>query len=187
MEDDIAHVRDLGVNGVTLGVLDEQAHVDLARTARLVRKAEPLPVTFHRAIDMTPEPSAEINAVVESGAKRVLTSGGSASALQGLEEIARMQEAAKGRIRLMAGGGITAQTVARVAHATRATEFHASLRSHWPSPVHYRRENVLLGETHVREYLRHGVREEEVRALVAALQRLEEEPALAPLAPEVRP
>jgi copper homeostasis protein len=175
MADDIAHARDLGANGIALGVLDEQAHVDLVCTRRLVQKAEPLPVTFHRAIDMTPDPCAELGRVIESGAQRVLTSGGSAKAIQGLTMIAHMQKLAGGRIRVMAGGGITAQTVARIAKATGATEFHASLRTHWPGPVRYRRPGLPMGEIHDREYLRYGVREEAVRALAQAVQRLDEE------------
>lgn len=179
IEDDIAHARDLGVDGITLGVLDEQAHVDMDRTRRLVQRAAPLPVTFHRAIDMTPDPCAALGTVIECGAQRVLTSGGSASALQGLDLIARMQSLAGSRIRVMAGGGITAQTVSRVAQATGVREFHASLRMRWPSPVRYRRENMSLGDAGLTdtEYLRYGIREEDIRALSAALQQLRQEAA----------
>ena len=187
MEYDIAHARDLGANGVTLGVLTEQAHVDVKRTRRLIKRAEPLHVTFHRAIDMTPDPAAELTSVIESGAHRVLTSGGAAKAMHGLAVIGHMRRLADSRIRVMAGGGITAQTVGQIAEATGTTEFHASLRTQWPSPVGYHREDVLLGDTRAREgeYLRYGVREEEVRALVGALQRMDEEPASAPATGEI--
>ncbi|HEX3661432.1 MAG TPA: copper homeostasis protein CutC [Acidobacteriaceae bacterium] len=186
MEDDIAHVRDLGVNGITLGVLDEQARVDVEQTRRLVQKAEPLPVTFHRAIDMTADPCAALGFVIESGAQRVLTSGGAAKAIHALPVICQMQSLAGDRIRVMAGGGITAQNVACIAGATGATEFHASLRAHWHSPVLYRRPDILLGEIGDREYLRYGVREEAVRALAAELQRLDEQHASAPAGRVIR-
>jgi len=182
MKDDIAHARELGADGLTLGVLDEQAHVDVERTRQLVRHAEPLSVTFHRAIDMTPDPSAELDSVIDTGAQRVLTSGGAPSASQGLAAIARMQSMAKGQIRVMAGGGITAETVAGIAQATGARDFHASLRRHGSSPVRYRREGVPLGEDQVGEYLRYGVREEDVRALATALHRLDGKQTSAPAA-----
>ncbi|HEX4036940.1 MAG TPA: copper homeostasis protein CutC [Acidobacteriaceae bacterium] len=187
MADDIAHARDLGANGITLGVLDEQGCVDVDRTRRLVQKAGPLAVTFHRAIDMTPDPYAALGSVIESGATRVLTSGGAAKASQGMVVITRMQALAENRIRIMAGGGITAQTVARIAETTGATEFHASLRTHSPSPVHYRRPDMLLGEIHDREYLRYGVREEAVRALVAVLQQIDRQRASASAGQVIRP
>ncbi len=78
MQEDIRRARDLGADGVVLGMLDEDATVDVARTAALVRLADPLPVTFHRAIDMTPDPVNALEAVIETGARRVLTSGGAA-------------------------------------------------------------------------------------------------------------
>ncbi|HEY1807211.1 MAG TPA: copper homeostasis protein CutC [Acidobacteriaceae bacterium] len=179
MADDIAHARDLGVNGVTLGVLDERACVDVDRTRRLVQKAGPLPVTFHRAIDMTPDPCAQLGPVIEAGAQRVLTSGGSAKAIEGLAVIACMQRLAGNRIRVMIGGGITAETVTRIAQETGATEFHASLRTHWPGPVSYQRTDLPMGEIHDREYLRYGVREETVRTLAQAVQLMDGEQASA--------
>lgn len=173
MEEDIRQARALGANGLVLGVLDEQAEVDVDGTGRLVECAAPLPVTFHRAIDMTPNPCASLEDVVKTGARRVLTSGGAAKVTEGAAVVAGMVEAARGRLAVMAGGGITPQTIARVAEETGATEFHASLRTPVVSPVRYRRQGVEMGEVHDREFVRHGVREENVRAVVAALARLD--------------
>jgi len=179
MEEDIAQARTLGADGVVLGVLDEQAQVEVERTRRLVERAAPLAVTFHRAIDMTPDPCAALEAVIRTGARRVLTSGGAAKVTEGAAQVARMVQAAGVRISVMAGGGITPQTIAGVAEETTASEFHASLRTPVVSPVRYRRQGVQMGEVHDREFVRYGVREENVRALVAALERLGEERATA--------
>ena len=179
MQKDIESVRELGADGIILGLLDEQAGVDVCRTRRLVELARPLPVTFHRAIDMTPDPKASLGDVLETGASRVLTSGGAAKVTEGLSAVACMVKAAGDRIAVMAGGGITPQTIVRVAEATGATEFHASLRSAAPSPVIYRRQGVQMGETHDREYVRFVVEEESVRALASALHRLIEDRAAA--------
>jgi copper homeostasis protein len=179
MQQDIRTARELGADGLILGVLDEQARVDVRRTRCLVEVANPLPVTFHRAIDMTPDPRAALDDVVETGAKRVLTSGGAAKVTEGLPVVARMVEAAKNRIAVMAGGGITPQTIVSVAEATGATEFHASLRTAQPSPVEYHRDGIQMGEIRDREYVRFVVEEESVRALASALQRVVEERAAA--------
>jgi copper homeostasis protein len=90
-----------------------------------------------------------------------------------------MVEAAKNRIAVMAGGGITPQTIVSVAEATGATEFHASLRTAQPSPVEYHRDGIQMGEIRDREYVRFVVEEESVRALASALQRVVEERAAA--------
>ena len=53
MRKDIQNAKDLKMDGVVVGVLDQNAQVDVARTRELVEFAHPLPVTFHRAFDET--------------------------------------------------------------------------------------------------------------------------------------
>ena len=107
MQEEIAHARQLGADGVVLGLLDQHGRVDVTRTRQLVELAQPLPVTFHRAIDMTPDLPTALNDVMATGATRILTSGGTPSAQQGMAEIAGIVKAARGRIAIMPGGGIT--------------------------------------------------------------------------------
>ena len=94
MEEDIRQAREGGADGIILGVLDQQAHVDVERTSQLVELAGPLPVTFHRAIDMTPDPCAALKEVMKTGAARVLTSGGAGKVTEGVSVVARMVAAA---------------------------------------------------------------------------------------------
>jgi len=179
MQKDIRQARELGADGVILGVLDEHARVDVGRTRCLVEMAHPLPVTFHRAIDMTPDLDSALEDVIATGARRVLTSGGAAKVTEGLAEVASMVKTAGDRISVMPGGGITPETIVNVAEATGATEFHASLRTARPSPVEFRRPDVQMGEIRDREYVRYVVEEESVRTLAHALQRVLEERAAA--------
>lgn len=171
MQEEIAQARNLGADGVVLGLLDPQGHVDVDRTRKLVALARPLDVTFHRAIDMTPDLPAAVDDVIATGANRILTSGGAPSALRGMEEIARMVEAAQGRIAIMAGGGIRAGNIAAIAQGTGAAEFHSSARTAVPSPVRFRKRGMAMGDLHGREYRRYTVREHSVRDLLAALDR----------------
>ena len=179
MQQDIRNAREMGADGIVLGVLDEHARVDVERTRQLVELAAPLPVTFHRAIDMTPDPCAALAEVVGTGAARVLTSGGAANVADGASAVGQMVRSAGARIAVMAGGGITQQTILRVAETTGASEFHASLRSARPSPVEFHRRHVQMGEVRDREYLRFVVEEENVRALVNALRSVGEARAAA--------
>lgn len=172
MREDIRHARNLGADGIVLGILDEHARVDVQRTRELVDLARPLPVTFHRAIDMTADPAAALADIINTGAARVLTSGGAPGVLQGLSRLARMVQAAGDRIAIMPGGGLSLETLPRVVEATGASEFHASLRTALASPVDFHRRDVHMGEVRDREYLRYTVREDTVRAMVQALQRL---------------
>jgi len=172
MQEEIRHARNMGADGIVLGVLDGQGRVDVNRTRRLVELAEPLPVTFHRAIDMTPDPAAALEDVLATGASRILTSGGAPNVTDGAGQIASMVEAAKGRIVIMPGGGISGDTIVAIAEASGATEFHSSARTVFRSPVQFRKEGMAMGEIRDREYKRYIVREESVRTMVRALERL---------------
>lgn len=178
MQDDIRQARRLGADGIVLGLLDEQGHVDVPRTRQLVELAGPLPVTFHRAIDMTPSPSEALIDVVATGACRILTSGGAPTAERGSREIARMVGTAQGRIAIMAASGITAQTVATIAKTTGVTEFHTSARTETGSPAQFRKNGMAMGDIRDREYKRFIVLEQNVRAVTDALERLAAEQSL---------
>lgn len=56
MLDDIAFIRELGFPGLVTGVLNEDGGVDLARMHKIMRAADGMAVTFHRAFDMCASP-----------------------------------------------------------------------------------------------------------------------------------
>lgn len=132
MRNEIEAAKQIGMNGIVLGVLREDNRVDIARTKALVEAAHPLPVTFHRAFDATPNMEESLEEVMQTGASRVLTSGGELNAEQGLSALARLVQAAKGRISVMACGAIDSDNVIRIARETLAPEFHTSVGTSQP-------------------------------------------------------
>jgi len=136
MKRDIALAKQLGANGVALGVLLPNRRVDVTRTSELVQLAKPLSVTFHRAFDATPDLPASLEAVVGTGAERILTSGGCHTAEQGSANIAKLVRLAGKRIIILACGHIREQNVAELLKATGVHEVHANLRSPVPSMKH---------------------------------------------------
>jgi copper homeostasis protein len=129
MRASIELAKRLEMNGVVLGLLTADGLVDVARTRELVEVAKPLPVTFHRAFDECADPLASLEDVIHTGAARVLTSGGAASAAAGAKMLARLVAAAGERIIILPGAGIHAGNIAEVARATGAKEFHSGLSS----------------------------------------------------------
>lgn len=117
------------MDGVVLGLLRRDGRVDVERTTELVRSAAPLPVTFHRAFDESADLFAALEDVIATGATRLLTSGGSATAPEAVARIAVLVRKARGRIVVMPGSGMTAGNVAEMARLTGTTEFHAGLSS----------------------------------------------------------
>jgi copper homeostasis protein len=127
MQKDILEAKKRGIDGVVLGILKADATVDRERTRSLIEMSRPLQVTFHRAFDVCKNLDLALEAVIACGADRLLTSGGKADALRGMEQIARLRQAADGRIRIMAGGGIRTSNVKNLALRTGIREVHTSL------------------------------------------------------------
>lgn len=125
MRRDIAVALSLGARGIATGALRENGEIDRAAIKDLVAAADGAPVTFHRAFDSTPDLSVALDQLIELGVARVLTSGGAASALEGVATIARLVEQARGRISVMAGGKIREDNVAEIIARTGVTEVHA--------------------------------------------------------------
>jgi copper homeostasis protein len=122
----------LQLDGVVLGILKADRRVDVERTRELVQLAKGMKVTFHRAIDETPDLLVALENVVQTGASRIMTSGGKRAALEGAATIAEMVSQSRGRVTILPGAGINAENVAEVLRRTGASEIHSGLSSAMP-------------------------------------------------------
>lgn len=145
MERDIEAVREAGAAGVVFGCLTPEGDIDRAATRVLMQETGELSVTFHRAFDLSRDPHAALESLIDLGVDRVLTSGQEPTAPQGLELIADLVRAAGNRIIVMPGVGIDADNILRVATATRAREFHVYTERARASTMRYRKANVPMG------------------------------------------
>ncbi|MCP4321612.1 MAG: copper homeostasis protein CutC [Psychromonas sp.] len=123
---EIHHARSLGVQGVVLGLLNQQAEIDKDILKSLMQESRGLGVTFHRAIDCCVDAELAVETVISAGCERILTSGSAKSAELGCESIKRMVKQADGRLSIMAGAGINANNVATIVKATGIQEVHLS-------------------------------------------------------------
>ena len=132
MRRSIASAQESGMDGVVLGILTRDHRVDVERTRELVEFANPLPVTYHRALDEAADLRQALEDVIKSGAKRILTSGGARSALEGAAMLADLVGAAGERFVIVPGAGISALNIEQVAQQTGAREFHSGLSAVLP-------------------------------------------------------
>jgi copper homeostasis protein len=126
-------------------------------------------VTFHRAFDMAADPWAALDALVDLGVDRLLTSGQDSSALEGAPLIAELVRRAGDRLAVMPGGGITPGNVQRILAATGAREIHFSALTESPSPAVHRNPRPRMGGALRRpEYGRSVTSEAVIAATIAA-------------------
>lgn len=168
MKRDVLLCKELGCDGVVIGLLKTDGSIDKIRTAALVEAAFPLGVTFHRAFDRVANPFEALEDVINCGCERILTSGLKPTAPEGIETLADLVRQSNDRIIIMPGSGIRAENILKLAKQTQANEFHSSARIDVPSKM---------------EYLNNGMNEsldatslnvEEVKKMVEELKKLSE-------------
>ncbi len=118
MLEQIDAAAEAGADGVVFGVLQAvDQRIDLAACRRLLDAARRhgLKTTMHRAFDATPDPDATLDALIDLGFDRVLTSGvpwgQRGTALDGAERLAQTIHRAQGRIEVVLAGGINPANV----------------------------------------------------------------------------
>lgn len=166
MRRDIEVSKQLGADGVVIGLLNPNGTVDKKRTKALIDLARPMSVTFHRAFDMTRDPFAALETLIELGADRILTTGQEATIGEGLELIAELVKRAGARIIIMPGGAAE-HNIARVVKTSGAQEFHMAAFSTVDSAMQYRNPRPFMGgELRPPEYARDVTDPQRVRNII---------------------
>jgi len=129
MEEDIRRLAVEGAAGFAVGPLTATGEVDVAALERLRRAAGGRAIVFHRAFDVVRDRSRAMDALIDAGVGRVLTSGGARCAVEGVSELANLIEKSAGRIEVLPGGGITPGNAAEILRLTGCTQVHGSFRS----------------------------------------------------------
>ena len=174
MKNDIKLCKDLGCEGIVIGLLNMDGTLDVIRTAALLELAYPLDVTFHRAFDRCKEPFEALEELIEIGCQRILTSGQQPSVAsqesivhsKAVDLIAELNAKADDRIIIMPGSGVRKENIKVLAEKTGCTEFHSSLRGKTKSPMQFIHPAFSNSEE---SYSNNEISPDEVRALRNAL------------------
>jgi copper homeostasis protein len=170
---DIDDAHAAGLAGAVLGASRADGRLDESVLKRLHdhATARGLATTLHRAFDLSPNLEAALESAIDLGFTRVLTSGGVATAVAGLDRLAALHEAARDRITVMPGSGVRPGTIGTIARRLPVTDMHASASE--PAPATTSRLRALgfdsatprrTSETIVRELQRAWRDVEERRA-----------------------
>jgi copper homeostasis protein len=103
---------------VALGILTPASEIDVRRLRRF-----PTPrVVFHRAFDLVPNPLTALEQLIDLGVPRVMADAANH------ELLARLIDAARGRIAVLPAGGVRPVNVRRLVERTGCDQVHGSLR-----------------------------------------------------------
>ena len=166
MLQDIRLFKELGCDGVVIGMLNRDGSIDIKRAAQLVEMAYPMGVTFHRAFDRCIDPFVALEQLVETGCERILTSGQLPTVSEGADLIAQLNKQADDRIIIMPGSGLRKENIKWLAEKTGCHEFHSSLRGKTSSQMEFIHPGFAGS---AESYTNNAIDPEEVRALRNAL------------------
>jgi copper homeostasis protein len=144
MKSDITFAKQLGADSLVLGVLNPDGTVDENLLQELVSLAQPLPVTFHRAFDMTPDPFKALETLISCKINCILTSGQQNKAFEGKSLIEDLVKQAQRRIKIMAGSGVNIDNVQQLV-ATGIDALHLSGRATRDSAMIFRKQGIAMG------------------------------------------
>jgi copper homeostasis protein len=163
---DVKLCKQLGCDGIVIGLLNKDGAINGKRTAALIEIAYPMGVTFHRAFDRCRDPWEAMEQLIEIGCERILTSGQQPTANEGMELIAELNRIANHRIIIMPGSGVRRENIKLLAEKTGCKEFHSSLRSRTKSKMDFIR---IAFENSAESYMNNFIDAFEVNALKKSL------------------
>jgi copper homeostasis protein len=165
MRKDILLCKELGCDGISVGVGTIDAEIDVDRMKQLVEWAYPMGVTCNRVFDGTPDPFKSLEELIECGCERVLTSGQKSAAPEAAPLLAQLVQKAGDRIVIMPGAGVKSENIVQLKNTCGAKEYHSSARRAMPNPLTY--INTLVsdyGQVYIAD-------EREVEKMVALLAK----------------
>ena len=153
MCEEIHMFRELGANGVVIGVLTPEGDLDMKRMKRLMDCAEDMDVTLHRAFDMARDPFFALEQAIDLGCNTILTSGQAADVVKGMPMLKQVFEKANGRIDIMAGCGVKKWNIQEIHDATGINIFHTTgKKENIESGMIYRQAGISMGLPSLSEY-----------------------------------
>ena len=125
MKEDILFCKDLNVQGVVFGILDQNKTIDMENMKYLCDTAGNLEITFHKAIDQTDSIIDEIDRLLTIGSiSSVLTSGGAYNAYAGSRFLKKALEKYEDIITIIPAGSITKNNFHELHQIIGAKEYH---------------------------------------------------------------
>lgn len=109
MQRDIAHVRDLGVNGIVLGGLTAEKEIDVYFLEKMLEVSGDLEITFHKAFDEVPDQLVALETLMQyEQVMTIATSGGLGGACDNEANLRQLIAETRGsHLSIMIAGGLT--------------------------------------------------------------------------------
>lgn len=171
---DIRYFASHGADGVVIGSLNADGSLNEQQMKGMMRAADSCGVTLHRAFDVCSHPVETLETAKRLGVDTILTSGQASDCLAGCTMLRQLVNLASDKITILAGAGVHADNIAKIANATGTHAFHMSGKKILESGMQYRNPHVHMGIEGLSEFEIYRTDEEEIRRAARILQQLDE-------------
>jgi copper homeostasis protein len=154
MKREIEMFKEVGAEGVVIGVLQADGMLDINRMQELIARASGMHITLHRAFDMTEDPYRALENAKALGVHTILTSGQKNHCMEGVPVIQELVKRSDQYIDIMVGSGVNADNIDKLVQLTGAHTFHLSGKKNYDSPMTYRKKGLTMGIDQIDEYAR---------------------------------
>lgn len=152
LNEEILMFREEGADGVVVGILNPDGTLNTEQLARFKKSAGNLEIALHRAFDVCLDPLNAMEQVIELGYDTILTSGQGESAWEGRDMLKKLQETARGRIEILAAGGIGRDAIEKLVPYTGISSYHMSGKTEVNSSMTFRMPGASFGLPERDEY-----------------------------------
>lgn len=170
LKDEVKQFRELGADGVVIGILRPDGTLNMEQMEELVKAAGDMGITMHRSFDVCRDAYQALEQCVSLGIDTILTSGQKRTAWEGRRLISELVKRGGGRIDILAGAGIGPDVIDQFAEYTGVRSFHMSGKKVLESRMEFRREGVPMGIPGFSEFEIWQTDEEQVRKAVEILR-----------------
>tara|TARA_B100000768_G_scaffold181888_1_gene207164 strand:+ start:2484 stop:3107 length:624 start_codon:yes stop_codon:yes gene_type:complete len=121
----IRFCKELGVDGVVLGCLNKNSHLNIEQIDLLAKFAKPLNVIIHKAIDSTNSVIDSLSLMIKNKKiNGVLTSGGQEFAKDSIETLKKMLDLAPESFEIICAGGVTFENFNELHDQIKSKYYH---------------------------------------------------------------
>ena len=140
-----------GADTLVIGCLTADGRLDTDALNRIIDAGCGTPCNLHRAFDMCHNLDEALEAARKLGIVSILTSGGSASAIDGIQTLNHLKQNAE-TVDIMASAGLNSQNLSYMLEHSCLTAFHMSGKKVLESRMQYRNPHVNMGMPGFSEY-----------------------------------
>lgn len=152
LNEEVEMFREESADGVVVGILNPDGTLNTEQLARFKKSAGDLEIALHRAFDVCADPMQALEQIIELGYNTILTSGQKETAWEGRDMLRSLHEAARGRIEILAAGGIGRSVIEKLVPYTGISSYHMSGKTEKDSAMTFRMDGASFGLPERDEY-----------------------------------